>query len=273
MKQSKEKIQIKGKSLHKKKVRDWLLDGILIKQERYGCSVLMLKSNCFSYRSSLIFKSKDPDNDRSFVQKVKAWRELQASFMPHIREWAAAEVDKSLRDLILYLPSDLDAKEIQDGGLKTLLDEEMALWDTILNDLICNICNDIMQVENAWGDKEESTCGQKANLCANDGICELELACDTHIMEYNTVRTKLKQLEHPLAEDHPRITDESLKHKSTTDGQQVRDSRRQDGSIWRNDIGAGPSTMKMCKKDGKTKDFFGLGEGEKSSADSPVEDL
>jgi hypothetical protein len=273
MKQSKEKIQIKGKSLHKKKVRDWLLDGILIEQERYGCSVLMLKSNRFSYRSSLIFKSKDPDNDRSFVRKVKAWRELQASFMPHVGERAAAEVDKSLRDLILYLPSDLDAKEIQDGGLKTLLDEEMALRDAILNDLVCNICNDVMRVENAWGDKEESTCGQKANLRANDGIRELELARDTHITEYNAVRTKLERLEHPLAEDHPRITDESLTRKSTTNGRQVGDSRRRDGSIWRNDIGAGPSTMMMRKKDGKTKDFFGLGEGEKSSVDSPGEDL
>jgi hypothetical protein len=34
MQQSKEKIQIKGKSLLKKKVRKWLLDGILIEQER-----------------------------------------------------------------------------------------------------------------------------------------------------------------------------------------------------------------------------------------------
>ena len=34
MKQSREKIQVKGKSLLKKKVRDWLLDGILIEQER-----------------------------------------------------------------------------------------------------------------------------------------------------------------------------------------------------------------------------------------------
>jgi hypothetical protein len=34
MKQSNEKIQIKGKSLLKKKVRDWLLGGILIEQER-----------------------------------------------------------------------------------------------------------------------------------------------------------------------------------------------------------------------------------------------
>ena len=76
-----------------------------------------------------------------------------------------------------------------------------------------------------------------------------------------------------MAEDHPRITDESLKRKSTTDGWQVRDSRRRDGSIWRNDIGAGPSMMKSCKKDGKTSDISGLDERKnESSADSPGED-
>jgi hypothetical protein len=193
--------------------------------------------------------------------------------MPHVRERAAAEADNSLRDMILYLPSDLEAMEIQEGGLKNLLDEEIALRDAILNDLVCNIRNDVMRVENAWGDKEESARGQKANLRANDGIRELELARDTHITEYNAIRTKLEQLEHPLAEDHPRITDESLKRKSTTDGRQVGDSRRRDGSIWRNDISAGPSTMKMRKKDVKTKGTSGLGEGEnESSVDSPGED-
>ena len=254
-------------------MRDWLLDGILIEQERLACSVLILTStNCLSYRSSLIFKSKDPDNDRSLVRKVKAWRELQATFMPHVSECTAREVGKSLRDTILYLPSDLDAMEIQKGELKTLLDEEMALRDAILNDLVYNIRNDVMRVENAWGDKEEGARGQKANLRANDGIRELELARDTHITEYNAVRIKFEQLEHPLAEDHPRITDESLKRKSTTDGRQVGDSRRRDGSIWRNDIGAGPSTMKTRKKDGKINDISGLGERKsESSADSPGE--
>jgi hypothetical protein len=153
-----------------------------------------------------------------------------------------------------------------------LLDEEMALRDAILNDLIYNICNDVMRVENAWGDKEESARGQKANLRANDGIRELELARDTYIMEYNAVQTKFERLKHPLAEDHPRITDESLKHKSTTDGRQVGDSRRRDGSIWRNDIGASPSTIKTRKKDGQMSGILGLGERRnESSADSPGE--
>jgi hypothetical protein len=47
--------------------------------------------------------------------------------MPHVSEHMAKEADKSVSDMILYLPSDLDAMEIQEGGLKTLLDEEMAL--------------------------------------------------------------------------------------------------------------------------------------------------
>jgi hypothetical protein len=107
----------------------------------------------------------------------------------------------------------------------------------------------------------------------NDGIRELELARDTHITEYNAVRIKFERLEHPFAEDHPRITDDSLKRKSTTDGRQVGDSRRRDGHIWRNDIGAGPSTMKTRKKDDKTADISGLGERRnESSADSPGED-
>jgi hypothetical protein len=234
---------------------------------------MLTSADCLSYRSSLIFKSKDPDNDRSLVRKIKAWRDLQATFMPHVGECAAKEADKSVRDMILYLPSDLDAMEIQEGGLKTLLDEEMALRDAILNDLVYNIRNDVMRVENAWGDKEEGARGQKANLRANDGIRELELARDTHITEYNAVRTKFERLKHPLAEDHPRITDESLKRKSTTDGREVGDSRRRDGSIWRNNISAGPSTMKTRKKDGKISDILELGGGKSdSSADSPGED-
>jgi hypothetical protein len=137
-----------------------------------------------------MFKSKDPDNDRSLIRKVKAWRELQAMIMPLVSNRAATEVDKSLRDTILYLPSDLDVVEIQGEGLKTLLDEEMALRDAILNDLIRNICDAVMRVESAWGEKEESARGQKANLRANDGIRELELARDTLITEYNAVRSK-----------------------------------------------------------------------------------
>jgi hypothetical protein len=179
--------------------------------------------------------------------------------MPQVTERAALEAYKSLRDAVLYLPSDLDAAEIM-AGLQTLFDEEMVLRDAVLNDLVDNIRTDVTRVENAWGDKEESARGQKANLRANDGIRELELARDAHITEYNAVRSKFERLEHPLAEDHPIITDESLKRKSTIDGRQVGDSRRRDGSIWRTDIGAGPSTGQTRKKDSGTGTSSGLGE-------------
>jgi hypothetical protein len=142
--------------------------------------------NCSSHRASLIFKSKDPDNDRSYVRKVKVWQELQAAFMPQVTKWAALEADKSLRDAVFYLPSDLDGTEIM-AGLQTLFDKEMVLRDAVLNDLMDNIRKDVTRVENAWGDKEESARGQKANLRANDGIRELELAHDAHIMEYNAI--------------------------------------------------------------------------------------
>jgi hypothetical protein len=188
--------------------------------------------------------------------------------MPQVAERAALDAGKSLRDAIFYLPSDLDAKEIE-GGLQTLFNEEMVLRDAVLNDLVDNIRTGVTRVENAWGDKEESARGQKANLRANDGIRELELARDVHITEYNAVRLKFEQLRHPLAEDHPRITDESLRHKSTTDGRQVGDSRRRDGSIWRTDIGAGPSTVQTRKKDTKANTSSDARETKDQATDLP----
>jgi hypothetical protein len=50
------------------------------------CFFNLMNSNCLFYRASLIFKSKDPDNDRSYVRKVKAWREVQVTFMPQVIE-------------------------------------------------------------------------------------------------------------------------------------------------------------------------------------------
>jgi hypothetical protein len=179
--------------------------------------------------------------------------------MPQVTERAALEADKSLRDAVFYLPSDLDGAEIM-AGLQTLFDEEMVLQDAVLNDLVDNIRTDVTRVKNAWGDKEESARGQKANLRANNGIRELELARDAHITEYNAIRSKFERVEHPLAEDHPIITEESLKRKSTTDGWQVGDSRQRDSYIWRTDIGAGPSTRQMQKKDSGTGASSGMGE-------------
>ena len=52
MKESKERIQVKGKSLLKKKVREFLLEGILIEKERSVNSVFTLVFHINSFSPS-----------------------------------------------------------------------------------------------------------------------------------------------------------------------------------------------------------------------------
>jgi hypothetical protein len=107
--------------------------------------------------------------------------------LPHVAGQVLKTSEESLATMVFFLPSDLTDAEINKYSLCKLLEQEISLWEAVLNEWLKKIHEASIHVDVGYAWKGESVCSQYEGTWLNTEIKKLIAKRDQHVVEYHTV--------------------------------------------------------------------------------------
>lgn len=168
-------------------------------------------------------------------KRLERWRDLQATFMPSVKEVVLRQDPSSIDTESLYLPSHFRSEGRVALELQALGKEEEQLREAEVFECLAQLRHSAKRLSTMADTKKKNVWGQSQSTRAWNARKSVLKEQATLLKIYTSARKALLELsddKESTAIQFPALTLDDLSRKSTVDKRQLGDSHRSEGAVW-----------------------------------------
>lgn len=196
----------------------------------------MIQLKSFYTTHKLLATKNELDLITSDIEKrLERWRNLQANFMPTVRDHVLAQPSVPIESETLFLPSHFSSELRKEMNLEALGAEEFQLREAEIFECIMQLRQYSMHLSYMNNQKKKDTQAQRNSSRSSTRRKTVEKNQDCLLKIYNTARAALLNFSvdtEAVLHQFPALSVDDLERKSTADKRQQGDSRRSEGKLW-----------------------------------------